>query len=100
MHLLLWGPSENGVSSTKSEGFDLAATRDGSDDTSWSGTSRFLRLGRRTTALPSPKVQNVLGATARRSQSRQRLLAVQKCIYILSLPLRFFRLFFFRYRCS
>jgi len=28
MHLLLWGPFENGASSTKSEGFDLAATRD------------------------------------------------------------------------
>jgi len=99
MHLLLWEQFENGASSTVSEDFDLAATRDRSDDTSYCGTSRFMRLGRNTTALPSPNIQKVLCATARFRQPRERLLAVQKCISILSLPLNFFRLFFFHCRC-
>jgi len=92
MHLLLWGPFENGASSTKSEGFDLAVNRNRSDDTSWCGTSRFMRLSRKTTALPSPNVQKVRCATARRRDPRQQLLAVQKCISVVSLSFKFFRL--------
>jgi len=92
MRLLLWGPFEYGASSTKSEGFDLAVTRNGSDDISWCGTSRFMRLGRKTTALPSPNVQKVLCATARRRDPRQQLLAVQKYISVFSLSFKFCRL--------